>query len=118
MLKTVPLTLTLILLAITPIAVLSVDNVAIHSNIAIVNSSSESITLDYDLNPNASNEGILCEEVFEDGQAFSHYYIKNEGFTYSYGRPQLPLISRVVVIPPHRGVELVVTIDDPRRERA
>ena len=56
----------------------------------------------------------LQHDIIE-GEILEHFSIPGEGFTYENGCPVLPAITRLVVVPPEVGVELVVNAGEIRR---
>ena len=56
----------------------------------------------------------LQHDIIE-GEILEHFSIPGEGFTYENGCPVLPAITRLVVVPPEAGVELVVNAGETRR---
>lgn len=86
-------------------------NAAVHSNhdkTVVTSESPEALSLRYDLT------GINQTEHNLDGQTYLEFSIEDESYTQQPGYPQLPAISRYVVIPPGKSVEMVVT-DETRR---
>ncbi len=61
---------------------------------------------------------LTCEEVTENSQNLEQMVIEGEGFFFREGQPILPAVSRLVVIPPDKSVELVVREGEVRRVRA
>ncbi len=50
------------------------------------------------------------EVVTRNQENFTSFTIEGEGFTYEYGKPVLPMVSRFVIVPPDAAVELEVTV--------
>ncbi|MBT7787259.1 MAG: T9SS type A sorting domain-containing protein [Calditrichaeota bacterium] len=106
------LALTLIFLAAATSQVFSADISGKTSSVEISSSTSQSITVDFDLSEVRSNE-LISGYISQD-----EYIQGGEGTTYEQGRPVLPAVIRTVIVPSDAGLELVVQSDDPRRVRA
>ena len=50
--------------------------------------------------------------VTQGQEKFTSLTIEGEGFTYEFGKPVLPMISRFVIVPPTAAVELSVSIGE------
>ena len=63
------------------------------------------------------NFAALANEVFEfhDVNTLSQKYQETGvGFTYEYGKPILPSVTRIVVVPPNAGLELSINVGEPQ----
>jgi len=106
-------TITLILiLSLTTYTAFSNNKNAIDQPLAIISVSSQAITLSFD------TAEVEHEVIHEDNQSFDNYFITDEGFTYELGRPILPAVTRIVIVPPDAGLELVVQSGTPRTVHA
>ena len=88
---------------------------------------SESSEMNQNFNSNATahsgDNGVLIEfdlsgieqnrVIDQNNASFSSVMVPDEGFTYDYGMPVLPMVSRFVIVPPDAGLELIVTAEDP-----
>ena len=74
----------------------------------ILQSSNSSITLGFD-----GSDLSLEARDYEQG-ATDCFVIEGEGFTLQPGRPQLPAITRIVVVPYDKGLVLEVNAGEPR----
>ena len=108
MYKTLNFALLSILLISIPSALFSGNQAVEGSHAAILNISPQSITLGFELSD------VENATVFNDNQTFSRCIIKDEGLTYEHGMPLLPAVTRMVVVPPEAGLELVVRAGEPR----
>jgi len=105
--------LALIFLAITTVtAAINENQAAFDSHAAIVSSTAQAITLSFDL------EDVEHEVIFEDNQPSNFYVMDGEGSLLDPGMPQLPAVTRIVIVPAEAGLELVVRAGEPRRENA
>ena len=73
----------------------------------VLSSSNLGITLAFELSD------LDRQTVVHDGQDFEELRIPFEGFTDEPGKPQLPAVSRFVVVPPDADLELVIRADPP-----
>ena len=80
----------------TPVAEVS-HNVQIQAN-------ASGVMLDF------SSDGIEPVVVMQDQETFTSLSMDGEGFTYEYGKPVLPMVSRFVIVPPTAGIELEVSV--------
>ncbi|NQT34095.1 carboxypeptidase regulatory-like domain-containing protein, partial [bacterium] len=87
----------------------SVVALALDQRATIISSDIQSIRIDFELT------GLEKISVIKDGEDFESYSLSGEGVTLDYGRPVLPFVSRFIVVPPDRHVELVYSADEPRR---
>jgi len=110
--RVILLALTLILITAPATQVFSANNTKKTSSAVISSSTSQAITIDFDLSALKSNE-LISGEISQDD-----YIQGGEGTTYEQGRPVLPAVIRTVIVPPDAGLELVVESDEPRRVRA
>ncbi|NQT33813.1 T9SS type A sorting domain-containing protein [bacterium] len=110
--KSLALSLQLLLLLTTQLSGIENLTVSIDRNAEVISSDNQAVCLSFELT------GLETSEVIKDGETFGAYGIPGEGTTYDYGRPLLPAVSRFVVVPPTAGLELVVDADEPRRIRA
>ena len=58
---------------------------------------------------------VSMTNIVQNGESTASHMIDGEGGTFDYGRPQLPAVTRFVVVPPRAGLELVVHAGEPRR---
>jgi len=77
------------------------------SAVSLVANTSGSV--EFSVNATARSSQLSISE----GDTALLYSIPNEGFLYLPGRPLLPAISRFVVVPPDKGLELLITNDEP-----
>ncbi|HHE46561.1 MAG TPA: hypothetical protein ENL08_02515, partial [Bacteroidetes bacterium] len=75
-------------------------------------SSDQGLSIDFELCGLSIQQDVVGDEMFD------HFSIEGEGFTYEDGLPILPAVTRLVVVPPDAGIELVVQADEPRRIRS
>ncbi|NQT35559.1 T9SS type A sorting domain-containing protein [bacterium] len=108
MYKTLNFALLSILLISIPSALFSGNQAVEESHAAILNISPQAITLGFELSD------VENATVFNDNQTFSRCIIKGEGLTYEHNMPLLPAVTRMVVVPPEAGLELIVRADEPR----
>ena len=107
MLKGATFLLTLLLISAQTVTA-QVDMTSAGDRVSIVSSSDAAITLSFEL------EGLEQVEAGEDQPDQSYRLIPGEGATYIYGKPQLPAVTRMVVVPHDAGLELIVRNDEPR----
>lgn len=98
------------LLVISLLCAVTISRVsAFDGNASILESTPGSITLAFDFNTD-NFQAEFGEQGFLDSYPFS-----GSGFTYEPGKPILPAVSRIIVVPPDGGLELIVTAG-PARE--
>lgn len=78
----------------------------------VVQSGPDAVVIEYDL------EDVTRADVVKFGDSYEAHTIAGEGTTYEYGRPVLPAVSRMVVIPPTGAVQLEVDAGEARSYRA
>jgi len=83
-----------------------------NSHAAILRESNRSITLNFDL------RDVTLEQTIRNGSHQSSFSVAGEGHTYQYGYPQLPAVTRFVVVPPNAGLSFSYRADEPRVEEA
>jgi len=79
---------------------------------SIARSGSDAIVVDF------NSSSATLKEFTKDGRSYETYTVPQEGTTYEYGRPILPAISRMIVVPADAGLALDVSADDPEIIRA
>ncbi len=84
----------------------SVDSEAL---VKILSSDAESVSLAFDLTV------VEKSTVAKDDEIFTTHTMANSGVTLKPGYPQLPAVTRFVVVPPNAGLELVIDASDPRQ---
>jgi len=57
------------------------------------------------------NEAINFQDV---NNLPLNYQTTGEGFTYEFGKPILPSVTRLVIVPPNAGLELSIQFDEPQ----
>ncbi|NQU06257.1 MAG: hypothetical protein HQ568_09215, partial [Calditrichaeota bacterium] len=112
------LALALLFTILTPFTAFTNDGTSLSSSVTVLSSSHESTVVRFNTEPGNSVSVVKLEQVIENNQTFDHYTIEGEGFTYEYGKPRLPCISRFVIVPSDRGLELVVDTGQLRRVQA
>ena len=102
--------LTIIIFA-TWLSILHAEDLStqIVDHVTLTNSSSQSVNLDFNLVDVERN--ILTDQNY----SVDHFSIDGEGYTFEQGYPQLPAVTRVIVVPPDVGVDLFVQTSDPYR---
>ena len=78
------------------------------SHASIISSNNQSISLNFELGD------VAVEQVIEDGNATTRFSLPDEGHTYDKGFPQLPSVTRVVIVPPSAGLHFSFETDEPR----
>ena len=106
------LALTLIFLTAPAIQVFAADILGKTSSAVISSSTSQAITIDFDLSA-VESEALISGDISQDD-----YIQGGEGITYEQGRPTLPAVIRTVIVHPTAGLELVVQAGEPRLVRA
>ncbi|MBT3232401.1 MAG: T9SS type A sorting domain-containing protein [Calditrichaeota bacterium] len=79
-----------------------------NSHVSIISSNSQSISLIFEPGD------VAVEQVVEDGNATNRFSLPNEGHTNDYGFPQLPSVTRIVVVPPSAGLNFTFETGEPR----
>ena len=87
----------------------SAISVMVDRHAEITTANAQSISIGFDL------IDLENHAVVENNETFDLYRIPGEGFTYEYGQLQLPSVSRMVVVPPQKGLDFVVRASEPRR---
>ncbi|MCF7811935.1 hypothetical protein K9N50_13225, partial [bacterium] len=116
--KVALLALALLFTITAPLTALTNDMTSLPCPVAVLSSSQESTVVSFSTEQNNSVSAVKLEQVVENNQTFDHYTIEGEGFTFEYGKPQLPCISRFVIVPPDKGLELVVDAGQVSRIQA
>ncbi len=83
----------------------------VSPNATLISANNQAISLSFEI------ANIDRQSINFNGESFDSLTIVGEGTTYEYGKPILPSVSRFVIVPPTAGLELVVSADDPERER-
>lgn len=108
--------LTFVILSSSAAFALSTDQVALFDTISepsefraiIVESSRETIKLDFDL------QDVESSIISEGDLSSARFSLPGEGFTLENGKPLLPAVTRVVIVPPDCGLELSIEASAPR----
>ena len=106
------LTLALILTVFLCRSGVSTNHQALDPHAAIISSDAASLSLEFSLS------NLETEPVSVNGETCAAIRMTDEGTTYQFGKPLLPLVSRFVVVPPGAGLELEVSVGEQRRIRA
>ncbi|MDP8240831.1 MAG: C25 family cysteine peptidase [Candidatus Hatepunaea meridiana] len=84
-------------------------NVAeIDRRATIVASDNQTINIDFELND------LEVRRVIKDNETFEIYGLPGEGIIWEHEKPVLPMVCRFVVVPPDKGIELVVEVGESR----
>jgi hypothetical protein len=78
------------------------------TRVEIVASNSGNIRLAFDLTD------VELTNIDQEGETGTSHMLVGEGGTLEFGRPQLPAVTRLVVIPPNAGLELIIHTSEPR----
>ncbi|MBT7787672.1 MAG: T9SS type A sorting domain-containing protein [Calditrichaeota bacterium] len=82
------------------------------TQVSIIASSGSSIDIEF------LSSDLDAEEMFFNSQTIETIAASGIGFTYEYGKPRLPMVSRFVIVPAEAGLELTVESVNQHRSPA
>jgi len=104
----------LLLLCFAPLTASAMESQAIENSDAVTLTASDRSRIALSINSTT----MKCEQVVENGLTMEQMVIPGEGCLYVEGKPMLPAISRLVVVPPDKSIELVVREGESHRTPA
>ncbi len=97
-----------LLFVLLPLLTFGLEPINFDESLSVLSSDAEAVSLGFNLTD------VTKSTVTKDGETYSTHTMTDAGFTYEYGRPQLPAITRFVVVPPDVGLRLAVESSTPR----
>ena len=99
---------TILLFVLLPAIAFGLQPIDSDAIVSLLSSDAVSVSLSFDL------ADVTRSNVTEDSKTYTMHAMTDAGSTYEYGKPQLPAITRFVVVPPDVGLRLAVESSTPR----